>query len=315
MAYPTRTRGRRLWAVPAALGLLVSLFVVQAQADEDPLDDYLGDPGRTYPNLVPNVGEVSVQNNRKDETSEIGFEQGVFLWFDTWAQNLGDVPMQLTVDEVESIQTSTVSQCVSWRSVEAHVCSKSEPVGGFAWHEDHTHFHYQEFAAYQLRKVLSNNRPDYSDSGLVKVADKVSFCFIDSDRVQGSTPGPFYTVFACEAPLVTGISPGWTDIYGPDLPGQNFDIEDVPNGRYALIIDMDYANRLHETDDTDNYVEVIIDIEASNDPTHFTGRKATLVTKFWPEPDDRGTPTTTTTSTTTKKNKKPKNDNHGNGNG
>ena len=290
-----RRRRRRTGFV--ALGLLVPLLALPARA-EDPLDSVLGDPGRTYPNLVPNVEDVQVQNYR---IIEGGIENGLFLWFDTRAQNLGDVPVQVTIDEVETPETSTVSQCISWRSAEAYACRETELVGGYTWHDAHRHFHYQDFAAYELRKPAPDGRADYSDDGLLRVSSKVSFCFYDIEQVpdQGGLPVPFYTTGGCVAPVVMGVSPGWTDIYGSDLEGQNLDIGGLPNGRYVLITNMDYENTLYETDDDDNYIEVTIEIFDSDDPTHTAGRWARIVDKRWPTPAERMNVTTTSSTTTT----------------
>ena len=286
----------------------MSLLAVRAQA-EDPLDPFLENPGRTYPNLVPDIKDVQVQTYRLIENDvDLFVENGLFLWFDTRAQNLGDVPVQLTVDKVDTPESSTVSQCVSWRLSDAHLCRETEVVGGYTWHDEHHHFHYEDFARYQLRKLTADERPDYSDAGLVGVSDKVSFCFIDSEQVRpDARPTPLYETCL---PSVQGITPGWTDIYTSDMAGQNFDIADLPNGKYAVIIDMDYENTLYETNDNDNYVEVNIEIMDTTEPEFPAGRKAVILDKRWPAPDDRGTTTTTsTTTTTTKKDKKPKSNN------
>lgn len=287
MGNPTsRFGGRgRLWAVPLAMSLVVSLLGARAQAD-DPLDPVLGNPGHTYPNLSPNVVDVRVMNYRLIE-NDMGLfvENGQFLWFDTRAQNLGTVPVQLTVDKVDTPESSTVSQCVSWRLAEAHVCRETASVGGYTWHDEHHHFHYEDFARYQLRTVADNGRPDYSATGLVGVSEKVSFCFIDSEKVrEDARPTQFY---ATCLPSVQGISPGWTDVYTADMAGQNFPVDHLPNGRYAVIIEMDYRNTLYETDQGDNYIEVTIEISPSTDPAHATGRKVEILDKRWPTPDER----------------------------
>lgn len=311
MRIPLTRAARRVrrWSVLAAVGLLASVLAVQAHA-ADPLDPVLGDPGRTLPNLVPNTEDLFIADFR--HVDDLGnTEPGRFLWFDSRAQNLGDVPLQLTVDEVESAESSTVSQCVSWRASDAHVCRETEPVGGFTWHDEHTHFHYQEFAHYELRHLAANGRPDYSDAGLIAVSDKVSFCLIDSAQVRDDARlTPLYvTCF----PTVQGISPGWTDIYSNDLPGQNFSLAGLPDdGRYALIIDLDYDNHLFETDDSDNYLEATIELTNITNPD-FAQRHASIVSRYYPAPDDRGTETSTTTTSTTKKPKKPKHENNGKG--
>ena len=307
------TRRTRRWSVLVAVALLLSLLAVRAQA-EDPLDPILGPVDRTYPNLVPNVEDVQIQTFRFTETA---FETGLFLWFDTRAQNVGTVPLQVTIDEVETPETSTVSQCVSWRSSEAHLCRETELVGGYEWHDAHSHFHYTDFAAYELRALAPDGRPDYSDAGLLRKSSKVSFCFYDIDLVDDTKPTPpFYTTADCLAPVIMGVSPGWTDVYGSDLEGQNLDIAGLPNGRYVLITDMDYQNTLRESSDADNLIEVTIEISDTDDPNFPAGRKAEIVGRRWPAPDDRGTTTTSSTTTTTAKGKgKGKGNGNGNGNG
>lgn len=299
-------RNRRRWALTASLAVLAMGLGVEAHSD--PLDPYLGDPGVTLPNLVPDVDFVAVTTERDvtDATLSTTTEHGEFLAFNTLSQNLGSVPIQVTIDQVQSPQTSTVSQCVSWRSAEAHVCRETEQVGGYQWHDAHTHFHYTDFATYELRRLAPDGRPDYSASGLLQLSGKVSFCFLDSDAVRDDAPPPFYTTATCNAPVVMGISPGWADIYDAGLEGQSLPIEGLPNGDYALITHLNYEQTLHETGYDDNYVEVIVRLSTNPDFPQF--RQAQILRRFWPAPNDRGTVTTTTSSTTTTqpKHKKPK---------
>ncbi|HEX2039703.1 MAG TPA: lysyl oxidase family protein [Acidimicrobiales bacterium] len=215
----------------------------------------IDDPGITLPNLVPDVSVVTINRTTSFTLPEFTFGPWQ-LYFDTRAQNLGTVPLQLTADGIEDAETTTVSQCVSWTA--GRLCRDQRPVGLNSFDDGHHHFHFQEFARYELRRLAPDGRPDYSDTGLVAANDKVSFCLIDSQRVRDdASPAPFYTTCT---PSTEGISPGWTDIYGAGLPGQTFPTEGLTDGRYALVIDMDYANRLYETDDTDNVVEVTIEI-------------------------------------------------------
>jgi hypothetical protein len=289
-------RSKRRGAVVVAAGLLVSMLAVRAQA-EDPLKPVLGDAQITLPNLVPTVEDVIIQYFFTDEETQETIWGRPYLYFDTRAQNLGTVPMQLQLEDVpnlEDMASAPVSQCVSW--VE-RVCRRQESVGGFLWHEPHRHWHYQEFASYQLRRVGADDRPDYSPAGLVGLSEKVSFCFIDSKDVGEDDVVPVGIYRQC-TPTLQGISPGWADIYDRGLPGQQFSLNGLADGRYAVIIDMDYANRLRETDDNDNYVEVIVDISGNLTDVSIVGRN-------WPAPNDRGTVTTTTT-TTDPKQKKPK---------
>jgi lysyl oxidase len=289
----TFSGSQRRWGVLLAVGLLLPLLGVRANAT-DPLKDAVGNPEITLPNLVPNVEDVIIQYFYTDEATQETTWGRPYLYFDTRAQNLGTVPVQLQLTDVPNLQDMAsvpVSQCVSWV---ARVCRKQEPVGGFVWHQAHGHWHYQEFAKYELRRVGADGRPDYSSTGLVGVSEKVSFCFVDSDYLGNDDVKPLGYYRAC-TPTVQGISPGWTDIYDRGLPGQQFSLHGLSDGRYAVIIDMDYANRLRETNDDDNYVEVTVDI--SGDLTN-----ASIVSRNYPAPNDRGTTTTSTLGKKPKKN-------------
>lgn len=272
----TPRHARLRYGAAVASVVLVSTLAGAPTHASDGLDPLLGDPGRALPNLVPTVTDVQIQPYR---VTEFGTEHGLFLWFDTRAQNLGYTPLQLTVEDVESLETSTVSQCVSWRSVDANICRMTEPVGGFTWHGDHMHFHYTDFAAYELRRVHPNGRPDYSGNGLVGKAEKVSFCLIDSQQVrEGARPVPLYSTCL---PTVQGISAGWTDIYDSYLPGQNLSIDGLPDGQYVLIITIDHANTIREADNKDNVVEVTLEISGG-------ASIVSIVDRRWPSLDERG---------------------------
>lgn len=215
----------------------------------------------TYPDLVPNVTEVLIWRPWifDEATQRITFGAPV-LAFDTHAQNLGDVPVDLLASDLRNPATSTVEQCVAWTT--NYVCRERVPAGGFSWHPEHSHFHYNDFAEYQFRKTLADGAIDYSAAGLLNISEKVSFCLMDSQRVRDDALLWRYT--QCDS-TNQGISAGWTDVYGWTLPGQDFPLTGVPDGRYALIVDMNTAGNVLETDATNNRVEVIIDVATNPD--------------------------------------------------
>jgi hypothetical protein len=166
---------------------------------------------------------------------------------------------------------TTVEQCVAWTA--NRVCRQSQVVGEYAWHEEHSHYHFQDFADYQLRHLAADGRPDYSNVGLISRSEKVSFCLVDSSFVDILDPAPpFY--LTC-GPALMGVSPKLADVYTTGTPGQELSIEGVADGRYALIVNLDHANRLHETNDSDNVVEVTVEISEG-------GTQAAIVGKHHP---------------------------------
>lgn len=208
----------------------------------------------TYPDLVPDVTEVYIG-------SEIIFDEpsGTFLFgppklrFDTMAQNRGAVAVDIQSEDVTNEENPPASQCVAWT---ATVCRERRIVGNFEIHPDHGHIHFGDFAKYELRRLLADDSPDMSATGLVGVSDKVSFCLIDVEKIRDDAV-PVATYTTCNA-YREGISPGWSDVYGADLEGQEFPLDGVTDGRYAIVVNMNYDNGLFESDYSNNRVTAIV---------------------------------------------------------
>lgn len=218
------------------------------------------DPGLTYPNLQPNV--TYVQTFRRIVAFDPATGQFVYgppeLQFDTHAENHGEVAIDLLNDDPANVENPAVAQCVAWTG---DVCRRRERVGGFELHHTHEHFHFQNFARYTLRALLPDGSPDWSDAGVLGRSDKVSFCLVDSRRHRATArPVPVYVL--CSS-VREGISAGWTDVYTVGLPGQEISLAGLTDGRYALVVEMNYARDLFETDYDDN--RIVVTVEVSND--------------------------------------------------
>ena len=57
-----------------------------------------------------------------------------------------------------------------------------------------------------------------------------------------------------------GLSWGWMDIYGSDLPGQTIDVTDVPDGKYRLWVNVDTNRWFQETRRDNNVTWVDLEI-------------------------------------------------------
>ena len=132
---------------------------------------------------------------------------------------------------------------------------RERPAGEFAFHPEHDHVHFEEFALYEL---VSLER-----AGTRAVTAKATFCIVDAAvadlSLPGAPPGPVYTVCGTAhgiANVVQGISVGWGDFYDFNTPGQELDVTGLPDGLYALRITADPLNRLEESDDSDNASEL-----------------------------------------------------------
>ena len=77
------------------------------------------------------------------------------------------------------------------------------------FHPEHHHWHFEEFARYELVRPGSGK--------VVRESDKVSFCVRDSIRfghLPGSPTSPNYG--ECTQDSTSGLSIGWSDYYGWD---------------------------------------------------------------------------------------------------
>jgi hypothetical protein len=122
------------------------------------------------------------------------------------------------------------------------------------YHEIHEHYHFEDFARYELYHI--------DTSRLAEVSKKVSFCVVDSHKFLPQLPGspgnPFYRFEDCaDAAGTHGISVGWADKYGAGTPGQEFDVTGLRKGEYCLVTRADPTNRLAEiaTGGEDNNIQ------------------------------------------------------------
>ena len=124
---------------------------------------------------------------------------------------------------------------------------KKVVVGEFVFHPEHHHFHFGNFARYEVWTL----GPQGTLETLVSTTDKVSYCL--RDDIQVDIPGIDFdqTFQGCDRQR-QGISPGWVDVYKYDLFGQTIDITSLEDGIYALINYVDPDHQLWELDHEDN---------------------------------------------------------------
>jgi Lysyl oxidase len=111
------------------------------------------------------------------------------------------------------------------------------------YHEEHDHWHFDNFARYRLLSEKTGN--------IVGGSRKISFCVIDTGQPHPELPGtpdePYYpqdpgSEFAsCSATSTDGLSIGWEDTYGASLPGQGIRVTKLRKGSYCLVLETDPA--------------------------------------------------------------------------
>lgn len=135
-----------------------------------------------------------------------------------------------------------------------------EPVGRervgemeFDDRDGHGHWHFKQFAGYQLLA---------EDKQTVVVSTKEAFCLVPTDAIDLTLPAAdlrpgwvgLYTSCGGRNDLwIREVLPvGWGDTYYQYLPGQSFEITDVPNGVYYVKVVANPDRQLHELDYTNN---------------------------------------------------------------
>lgn len=121
--------------------------------------------------------------------------------------------------------------------------------------DGHDHWHVTRVASYTLYRLDTNG--DVVENDIALPDAKVGFCFFDHSRIGEAASGEgTYTVEACgeedDAEIRVGMSPGWADVYGFDLPGQSIDITDLEDGAYRLIAVADPEGWFSESDVANN---------------------------------------------------------------
>jgi hypothetical protein len=126
----------------------------------------------------------------------------------------------------------------------------------------HEHWHFQQFAQYQLL--------DANKAGIV-YSDKEGFCLAPTDAidlaVHGANWNPGYigfgySVCGSQTSIWTRetLPTGWGDTYFQGLPGQSFDITNLPNGTYYIAVRANPKGLLYERSTSNNvrYRRVIL---------------------------------------------------------
>ena len=233
-------RGVAQW-VPlgvAALTLLVWVALAGPALSAEPASE-----------LQPNLEALPADEFRL-ETDAGG---RTYLRFSTTTWNSGLGPLELVAGEKDAAKQN-IHQRI-------HLDDGSyydRLAGTFVWHEEHGHFHFEDYALYTLQAA---NAPGASE----RTSSKTTFCVIDTDRINHRLPGaPKRSVYRTCASEIQGMSVGWGDTYRYYLAGQAIDVTDLPDGDYQLTIEVDPKNRLLETDDADNTSTMLLRISVND---------------------------------------------------
>lgn len=204
------------------------------------------------PNLrLPDLGILPASNLMILTNADTGNRQ---LKFTTSIKNDGPGVMEITGhSDVTSEMTIVVQNINALDGTDKQVV-----VGEFVYHPNHEHFHFGNFARYEVWSITS----DGSLETLLSVTDKVSYCLRDDVQIEDAEITGPQTYVGCNRAR-QGITPGWIDVYGFELFGQTIDISNLPDGIYALLNYVDPDNQLWELDLDNNYSVTFFRLEGS----------------------------------------------------
>ncbi|WP_405870893.1 lysyl oxidase family protein [Streptomyces zaomyceticus] len=170
-----------------------------------------------------------------------------YLAFSANVWNAG--PAQLVVDGFRSPGKATMDAYQYFYDANGKQVGYT-PTGTMEWdpRPGHVHWHFTDFASYRLLKA---DKKEAVRSG------KEAFCLANTDAVDYTVKNanwhPYNTDLSTACGQENSISVrevldvGSGDTYTQDLPGQSFDITDVPNGTYYIQVLANPAKQLKET--------------------------------------------------------------------
>jgi len=148
----------------------------------------------------------------------------------------------------------------------------------FIWAVCHQHYHFEQFASYNLLDANSN---------IVATGHKVGFCIEDVQAWTNTHPQAKYICnpnpSTNRSTYVQGIQAGWADVYSAGLPCQYIDVTGVAPGQYTLQMICNPDRVIPESDYDNNITLVPVDIEpvtCTNTPPNDNFASAIVVTNL-----------------------------------
>lgn len=252
---------RRPWlAVLAALPVLVLAGVAVAQYwPHDPPPPLPPPRQPVLPDLtMPALADLVAAGIEGSDTQQLFFSASI--------ANVGPGPFIVNAVRGDQRGEWRVSQRFHERDGST---TEAETPADMVWGgHGHDHWHVRIGATYRLLSLPGLK--------VVRVLEKVGYCFFDQTRFDLDLPGaPVAGRFpkdGCNGKetlaLNMGLSPGWQDPYTWALPDQRLDITGLPDGSYRLVATADPHNWFRETNERNNTTWVDVQLRTSVSPPH-----------------------------------------------
>jgi hypothetical protein len=210
--------------------------------------DRPGGGGTLGPLLYPDLITLPPSDLRF-ETVSIDAVATPVLRFSNTVANVGQGTLRLEAKNDRRTRKTQVFQ----RLYDANGNSTTVHAGTFEFHLGHNHFHFGDFAKYELwDEAAWEARTTTPGQAALRTGSKTTFCIMDTDHLYPATAGsPSNAVYTSCNPDVQGMSVGWGDRYGAHLSGQWVALPPEGLGvgrRYVLRSIADPLDRLDEGD-------------------------------------------------------------------
>jgi len=194
--------------------------------------------------------EIALEQGADEETGETDGKWYVNFGATVW--NAGTSP--LLVDGFRQTGTELMDAYQYFFDAKGNQVG-SVPAGTMEWdnREGHKHWHFTDFAQYNLLAA---------DKKLAVRSGKEAFCLANTDSVDYTIPNakwrPDNTDLSTSCGGNTAVAVrevldiGNGDTYSQYRPGQSFEVTDLPNGTYYIEVKANPANKLAETDTSNN---------------------------------------------------------------
>jgi hypothetical protein len=182
----------------------------------------------------------------------------------------------------------------------------------------HSHFHFREYADYRLWtpdgyaawSSIRQQNPNALSADLLAanpqllshliIGQKFGFCVIDVPHFLGGPPTGQIVYSSCS---YQGISVGNADAYHTEVPGQWFNVTNVPSGRYVIEAEVNAERFFTETNYGNNWAarefNLVVPVGSTPTPSQTATPTSTVTHTATAAPSQTPAPTLTRTSTVT----------------
>jgi len=215
--------------------------------------------GQPTGDLLPNLDEAA-PDELSGRSDLLATPRRFFLGFESAAGNVGAGPLVIDGSRPSRVlPTMSLVQRID-RTDGSRRTVKVPARLRYVVSPSHAHWHLLGFMRYELRNAAGER---------VRRDQKTGFCLGDRYALQTSLPAaPVTARYTDECgrskpdllEIREGISVGFGDNYKPHLEGQEFDITNLPAGRYVLVHRVNPRRVLRESDYTDNASSMAFDL-------------------------------------------------------